>query len=140
MATTQIQLVSVPVSDQDRARSFYEEALGFETLSDLPLGPHTRWVQMRPPGAESSVALVTWFTTMPPGSLRGLVVGSDDLDGDVGRLAAYGVDLGDGIRHEPWGSFVAFADPDGNGLVLQALRTPSPDLPVGPGRGSRAGA
>jgi catechol 2,3-dioxygenase-like lactoylglutathione lyase family enzyme len=125
MAATQIQLVSIPVSDQDQARAWYEGALGFEILSDLPLGPDMRWVQLRPPGAETSVALVTWFSTMPPGSARGVVIGSDDLERDVRRLTEHGVDVGDGIRHEPWGSFVAFVDPDGNGLVLQTLRPPT---------------
>jgi catechol 2,3-dioxygenase-like lactoylglutathione lyase family enzyme len=126
MATTQIQLVSIPVSDQDRARAFYEEALGFETVNDRGIGTGMRWLQMRPPSADISVALVTWFPTMPPGSLRGLVLASDDLNGDVVRIRRYGVDVGIGIQEEPWGRFVTFADPDGNGIVLQTLRPPDP--------------
>jgi predicted enzyme related to lactoylglutathione lyase len=122
MATTLIQLLSIPVSDQDRAKAFYEQALGFETLTDRAIGPGMRWLQMRPPGADVSVALVTWFDTMPPGSLRGLVLGSDDLEGDVARLRRNQVDVGEGIQEESWGRFVTFADPDGNGLVLQTLR------------------
>lgn len=121
MTATDIQLVSVPVSDQDRAKRFYASALGFETLADNQVSSEVRWLQMRPVGAAVSVSLVTWFPSMPAGSLRGLVIGSGDLDADVDRLMNHGVDLGDGIVTEPWGRFVTFVDPDGNGLVLQTV-------------------
>jgi predicted enzyme related to lactoylglutathione lyase len=65
---------------------------------------------------------VTWFETMPPGSLKGLVVETDDLDGDVKTLGARGVRIDGGIQEAPWGRFVTISDPDGNGLVLQATR------------------
>ena len=121
MPPIDIQLVSIPVSDQDRAKRFYERVLGFEVLADRVVTPTMRWIQLRPAAATMSVSLVTWFPTMEPGSVRGLVIGSDDLDTDVDRLEDHGVDVGDGIVEEPWGRYVAFTDPDGNGLVLQSL-------------------
>jgi catechol 2,3-dioxygenase-like lactoylglutathione lyase family enzyme len=86
MVVTAIQLVSLPVTDQDRARDFYVDILGFELVSDTQMGPGMRWVQLRPPGATTSVTLVTWFATMAPGSTKGTVLETDDLDGELIRL------------------------------------------------------
>ena len=123
MTISHVQLFSVPVSDQDRARSFYVDTLGFDLISDSPMGPDQRWVQVAPKGAATALTLVTWFPTMAPGSLRGLVFETDDLDGDVAALGARGVVFHDGgIQDAPWGRYVTFDDPDGNGIVLQATR------------------
>ncbi len=119
MTVTQIQLLSVPVADQDRAKHFYVDVLGWRLLADNPMG-ETRWVQVAPPGAATSVTLVTWFPSMPPGSLKGLVLESDDLDADVARLTARGVVFEGDVQEMPWGRFTTFHDPDGNGIVLQA--------------------
>jgi catechol 2,3-dioxygenase-like lactoylglutathione lyase family enzyme len=124
MAITHIQLLSVPVSDQDRARDFYVDTLGFDLVSDTEMGPGQRWVQVRPKGSQSSITLVTWFETMPPGSLKGLVLETDDLQGDVEALGARGVTIEGGVQDAPWGKFVTFDDPDGNGIVLQATAAP----------------
>jgi len=119
MSLTRIQLLSVPVADQDRARDFYVGTLGFDLVADSPMGPAQRWVQVRPRGGQTSITLVTWFATMPPGSLKGLVIETDDLEGDIKALAARGLTIGD-IQTAPYGRYVTFDDPDGNGLVLQA--------------------
>ncbi|MGH3378646.1 MAG: VOC family protein [Actinoallomurus sp.] len=124
MAITHIQLLSVPVSDQDRAKDFYLNTLGFDLVADDMMGPDQRWVQVRPKGSQASITLVTWFDTMPPGSLKGLVVETDDLQGDVEALAARGLKIAGGVQDAPWGSFVTFDDPDGNGIVLQATTAP----------------
>lgn len=73
-----------------------------------------------PPGAQTALTLVTWFETMPAGSLRVLVLETDELDADVATLIQRGVSVPGGIEEQPWGRFVQFADPDGNGIVLQA--------------------
>ena len=126
MAITGVEIVSVPVSDQDRARDFYVELLGLELIRDTQMGP-LRWVQLGGRGGRgTTLTLVTWFETMPAGSLKGLVLETDDLDGDVERLRAAGLDFPDGIQDQPWGSFVTLADPDSNGLVLQATRARRP--------------
>jgi catechol 2,3-dioxygenase-like lactoylglutathione lyase family enzyme len=120
MAISHAQLISVPVSDQDRARDFYVDTLGFELAMDTQLGPDMRWVMVKPHGAQTALTLVTWFPTMPAGSLRGMVLETNDLDADVKRLTELGVDIPGGLEDAPWGRFVQFADPDGNGIVLQA--------------------
>jgi len=120
MAITHVQLFSLPVTDQDRARDFYVDTLGFELVADTALGPDMRWVQVRPPGSQASITLVTWFPTMPPGAVKGTVLETDDLDRDVKALRARGVSIEEDIQEAPWGRFVTFDDPDGNGLVLQA--------------------
>ncbi len=119
MPITAVQLLSLPVTDVDRAVDFYVGTLGFDLLDDAPLGPGQRWVRIRPPGAATAVALVTWFPTMPAGAVKGTVLESDDLEGDVTRLRAAGVAIDGEIETAPWGRFVTFDDPDGNGLVLQ---------------------
>ena len=119
MAITQLQLLSVPVSDQDRARDFYVDVLGMELVRDNHMGPAQRWVQVAPRGGQTSLTLVTWFPSMPAGSLRGLVLETDDLEADVAALRERGLDVVDTIRTEPWGRYVTITDPDGNGLVLQ---------------------
>ena len=120
MSIHQVQLFSLPVTDQDRARDFYTGTLGFELVADMAMGAAQRWVQVRPPGAATSITLVTWFPTMPAGAVKGTVLETDDLDGDVTALRSRGVVIDAGIQEAPWGRFVTFDDPDGNGIVLQA--------------------
>ncbi len=84
------------------------------------MGPGQRWVQVAPRGAQTSVTLVTWFDAMPAGSVKGLVLESDDLEADVMALRVRGVTIEGDIQEAPWGRFVTFDDPDGNGIVLQA--------------------
>jgi predicted enzyme related to lactoylglutathione lyase len=117
---TQVQLFSIPVSNQDRAKSFYVDTLGFELLADAQMGPDMRWVQVAPKGAATAITLVTWFPSMPAGSLNGLVLETDSLEEDVAALRSRGVDIPGGIEDAPWGRYVQFADPDGNALILQA--------------------
>src|SRR5580704_8179953 len=119
MSLTRIEVLSLPVTDQDRAKDFYVGTLGFDLVADNQMGPEQRWVQVRPQGGQTSITLVTWFDTMPPGSLKGLVIETDDLEGDVKALAARGLEVGE-IQSAPWGRYVTFDDPDGNGLIVQS--------------------
>lgn len=119
MGITAVQLFSLPVSDQDRAKAFYVDVLGFEPVADVAMGPGVRWVQVRPPGGATSITLVTWFDTMPLGATKGTVLETDDLEGDIARFGGSGVDIPGDIEVAPWGRFVTFDDPDGNGIVLQ---------------------
>lgn len=119
MTLTNIEIVSVPVTDQDRAKAFYVDAVGFELLRDNPMGDEQRWVQLGPPGSPISITLVTWFEKMPAGTVQGLVLASDDIHGDYAALDARGVSFDGPIQDQPWGSFATFSDPDGNGWVLQ---------------------
>lgn len=114
-----VRVVSVPVSDQERAREFYVEELGFELIRDDDSVPGIRWVQVAPRGASTALTLVTWFDSMPPGSLRGLVLGCDDLDRTYEQLVADGVPVDRELAEQPWGKEAVIRDPDGNRLVLQ---------------------
>jgi catechol 2,3-dioxygenase-like lactoylglutathione lyase family enzyme len=119
MTIAGILVVTVPVADQDRSLDFYVGVLGFKLLSDSPMG-EMRWVQVAPHGSKTSLTLVTSFPTMPAGSLKGLVLESDQLDDDVEAIRAKGVAVDD-VQEAPWGRFATFDDPDGNGIVLRDL-------------------
>jgi catechol 2,3-dioxygenase-like lactoylglutathione lyase family enzyme len=119
MSLTHLQLLSVPVADLDRAKDFYVNTLGFDLIADTQMGSDQRWVQVGPPGAQTSLTLVTWFETMPAGSLRGLVIESDNLEADIKALGARGLAVSD-VQAAAWGQFVTCEDPDGNGLIVQA--------------------
>ncbi len=119
MSVTRVQLFSIPVTDQDRARDFYVNALGMELVREMPMGPGQRWVQVRPKGAETSITLVTWFDSMPAGSVTGVVLETDDLDAEIARLRGLGVDMDGPVRNQAWGSSAVVRDPDGNRLVIQ---------------------
>ncbi|HJR25434.1 MAG TPA: VOC family protein [Acidimicrobiales bacterium] len=129
MTITHVQLFSVPVSDQEAARAFYCDTLGFDLIADTPMGPDRRWLQIRPPGATTSIALVTWFPSMPPGSSKGIVLETDDLERDMTHLAGRGVEFLTLIEDAPWGRFVTFDDPDGTGIVLQTTAPPAVTSP-----------
>lgn len=122
MAILHIQVVSLPVSDVDRAKTFYAETLGFEVRADTTFGEgeqRQRWVEVAPPDDSTRLTLVTWFPQMPAGSLQGLVLTTDDIQGDYAALRSRGLTFDGGIESAPWGTFVTFSDPDGNGWVLQ---------------------
>jgi catechol 2,3-dioxygenase-like lactoylglutathione lyase family enzyme len=113
-----VQIVSVPVEDQERAKTFYVDTLGFELRADNSWGEGMRWVEVAPRGSSTSLSLVTWFESMPAGSLQGLVVAADDVHATYDKLAAKGVTFDSSLMEQPWGTEAVFRDPDGNGLVL----------------------
>lgn len=115
---TDVQIINVPVSDQDAAHEFYVGALGLSVLADEQMGPHGRWLQLAPARA-GAASLALTMDQAAPGSLRGLVFTTDDIEGDVDRLADAGVAFPDGIQDMPWARAARFTDPDGNELVLQ---------------------
>lgn len=114
MAVTKVHLLSVPVSDQTRAKGFYVDVLGMKLADGEGSGG---WVEVQPRDGDTSITFVTWFDTMPVGSLRGLVLRTDDLEGDISALRRSGVDVSP-VKRAPWGTYVEFNDPDGNGLIL----------------------
>jgi catechol 2,3-dioxygenase-like lactoylglutathione lyase family enzyme len=114
-----VAVVSVPVSDPERSKAFYVDQLGFELVRDDDSMPGIRWVQVAPRGSSTSLTLVTWFDIMPPGSLHGLVLQSDDMDSDYLTLMDRGVRFESPPTQQPWGREAVIVDPDGNKLVLQ---------------------
>jgi len=117
-----VQVVSVPVRSQERARDFYVGTLGFELRADRLWGEGMRWVEVAPKGSTTSLALITWFEAMPPGSLQGLVVATDDIHRTHEELTARGVPFDFPPTEMPGGMQAVFRDPDGNGLVLWERR------------------
>ncbi|HEY3210913.1 MAG TPA: glyoxalase superfamily protein [Actinomycetota bacterium] len=114
-----VRLVSVPVSDQDRSKAFYTETLGLELIAEEDMASGNRWVEVGPAGGETSISLVTWLESMVPGSLRGLILLTGDIQADYQELSRRGVQFLGPIEEQHWGKFVQFKDPDGNVLVLQ---------------------
>jgi catechol 2,3-dioxygenase-like lactoylglutathione lyase family enzyme len=114
----QVQIVSVPVSDQERAKNFYVNTLGFEVREDTPFGEGMRWIEVAPEDSTASLALVTWFESMPPGSLQGLVVATDDIQATYDELVEKDVPFDFPPSELPGGTQAVFRDLDGNGLVL----------------------
>lgn len=114
-----VRLVSVPVSDQNRSKTFYTDTLGLELITEEDMPSGLRWVEVGLPGGETSISLVTWLESMQPGSLRGLILLTDDIRADHDELSHKGVEFLGPIEEQHWGKFVQFKDPDGNVLVLQ---------------------
>ncbi|MBA3449800.1 MAG: VOC family protein [Chloroflexia bacterium] len=114
------ELVSVPVSDVDRAKAFYTHTIGFNADHDHQVNDALRFVQHTPPGSACSIAIGTGLTTMEPGSIEGLRMVVADIEEPRAELAGRGAEVSE-IDVQPWGSFVYFSDPDGNRWVLQQL-------------------
>ena len=115
-----IELVAIPVTDVDRAKAFYVEQVGFHADHDYQVNDNLRFVQLTPPGSACSIVLGTGITEMAPGSQRGVQVVVADVAAARRELIAHGVVASD-IDVQPWGSFVTFADPDGNKWALQQV-------------------
>jgi predicted enzyme related to lactoylglutathione lyase len=118
MAVESVAVVSIPVSDQERAKAFYVDTLGLELVRDDSSVPGMRWIHVRPNRGDTQFSLVNWFETMPAGSLQGLVLRSDDLEAEYRRLVAEGVEFEGPPEQQPWRMETVCRDPVGNKLVL----------------------
>jgi catechol 2,3-dioxygenase-like lactoylglutathione lyase family enzyme len=114
-----LELVPMPVTDVDRAKAFYVEQAGFNPDHDHVVSDDVRFVQLTPPGSACSIAIGKGVTTSQPGSGQAQVVVSDVAQARA-ELADRGVDVSD-VQVFPWGSFVFFADPDGNRWAVQEI-------------------
>lgn len=115
-----LELISVPVSDVDRAKAFYVDQVGFNADHDHVLSEELRFVQLTPPGSACSIAIGRGLTEVAPGSVQGLQVVVDDIEAAHAALAEAGVEVSD-VQDFPWGRFVFFSDPDGNGWAVQQI-------------------
>jgi catechol 2,3-dioxygenase-like lactoylglutathione lyase family enzyme len=116
-----LELVQVPVADVDRAKAFYVDQVGFNADHDHQVSDELRFVQLTPPGSPASIALGTGLSGMAPGSVEGLQLVVDDIEAAHAELAGRGVPVSE-IQDLPWGSFVFFADPDGNRWAVQQIQ------------------
>lgn len=115
-----LELVAVPVSDVDRAKSFYTEKAGFNADHDHTVGDEIRFVQLTPPGSACSIVLGKGITSAPPGSVEGLQMVVSDINAARAELVERGVDVSE-VQEYPWGLFLFFNDSDGNGWAVQAM-------------------
>ena len=115
-----LELVAVPVSDVDRAKSFYVEQVGFNADHDHRVSDDMRFVQLTPPGSACSISMGEGIGAGTPGSAQGLQLVVTDIEAAHAQLLERGVDVSD-VQDFPWGSFVFFSDPDGNGWAVQQV-------------------
>jgi catechol 2,3-dioxygenase-like lactoylglutathione lyase family enzyme len=141
-----LEVVIVPVADVDRAKQFYV-GLGWRLDADFPVADGYRIVQLTPPGSGCSVTFGEGLTNAAPGSYEGLHLAVTDIDATRADLLARGVEVsevfhdesgifhhagtagrvdGPAPEHADYGSFISFSDPDGNGWVVQEIRTRLP--------------
>jgi catechol 2,3-dioxygenase-like lactoylglutathione lyase family enzyme len=130
-----LELVVVPVSDVDRAKTFYTEKAGFNLDVDHRAGDDFRVVQLTPPGSACSIGIGKGITQAAPGSLQGLHLVVSDIDAARAELVERGVDVSE-VQHfesgqpvpgpdperRDYGSFLFFSDPDGNSWTVQEVR------------------
>jgi predicted enzyme related to lactoylglutathione lyase len=119
-----LELVAVPVTDVDRAKAFYTDQVGFDLDHDHTVSDEVRFVQITPPGSACSIAIGKGLTKATPGSVEGLQVVVSDVEAAREQLLEKGVEASD-VHDYPWGRFVYFSDPDGNGWALQQIVQPS---------------
>jgi catechol 2,3-dioxygenase-like lactoylglutathione lyase family enzyme len=128
-----LELVVIPVSDQDRAKDFYVRKAGFGVDVDTSPTENFRVIQLTPPGSACSVTLLA--NPQAAGTLQGLHLVVDDIDAARAELAGRGTDVSDVFHfaaggqqpgpdplRQPYNSFLSFSDPDGNGWLVQEVR------------------
>lgn len=111
-----VEIISIPVSDQQRSKEFYLK-VGLTVLAEATFGNGQSWIQLGFPDGGASVTLVDWFDKMPAGSMQALVISTDDIEKDIKELEQKGIQVG-AIDKTPWGRFATIKDPDGNTLSL----------------------
>ncbi len=119
MNITNLDLIGMPVTDQQASLKFYTEKLGFAVRVNMEHfesdDPNVRWIELVPPGASTAIVLSTWEK---PASKGIMVLVTTDIEADYAELTAKGVDLLP-LEHQPWGISTMITDPDGNQLLLQ---------------------
>ena len=129
-----LEVVTVPVSDLDRAKAFYADQLGFNVDHDTKTSDELRFVQLTPPGSGCSVVIGTGMNSMAPGSLAGLQLVVPDIRAAHAELVERGVAASEVQVYGPSGlrpmqegealdnvGFVHFSDPDGNSWAVQQI-------------------
>ena len=130
-----LEVVTLPVSDVDRAKRFYQR-LGWRLDADLSPGEDVRVVQFTPPHSRCSIHFGKGLTAAEPGSVDRLILAVDDIDAAREDLIRRGVDVGEVFESRPPGfesipgrsyfAYASFSDPDGNGWLLQEVTTRIP--------------
>ena len=147
-----LEAIVIPVSDVDRAKKFYQEALGFRVDVDHRAAVYEqalgfrhrseasyRIVQLTPPGSECSIQIGTGITRVKPGTYQGMYLISSDIAATRAELVDRGVDVSEPFHfgsegqtpgldpgRADYNSFVSFSDPDGNGWLIQEVKQRTP--------------
>jgi len=108
-----LEMVTVPVSDVDRAKAFYQEQLACTVEQDVHVDATHRFVELVPPGSACTIALTSGYVDSQPGSLKGMQFNVDDADEAYAFLRSRGVRVTE-VQEYPWGRFCFFSDPDDN--------------------------
>jgi catechol 2,3-dioxygenase-like lactoylglutathione lyase family enzyme len=121
-----LEVIGIPVSDVDRAITFYVDQIGFHLDHDVAPADGMRVVQLTPPGSACSVVFGVGMPLGEPGSTKGLQLVVDDIDQARLDIVGRGVDVSEVQQLGPVGApgsrFAFFADPDGNGWSLQEFK------------------
>ncbi len=132
-----LEAVTLPVSDVDRAKSFYQN-LGWRLDADIAVGDNFRVVQLTPPHSECSVAFGKGVTTGEPGSVKRLILAVSDIDAARAALISRGAEVselfhlaggrvpGRDPQNRTYQTYASFTDPDGNEWLLQEITTRLP--------------
>jgi len=115
-----VKFVSIPVSDQDRALSFYTDVLGFRLLTDQPFNEKQRWLELGIPGADTRIVLFQFGDKLQPGGQLNITLWADDVEATARDLKAKGVEFVLEPKRMAYGTTSIFKDSDGNCLVLSS--------------------
>lgn len=112
-----LDLIGMPVKNQQVSLDFYTQKLGFEERLNMEHfeTPGIRWIELVPPGAQTAIVLSTWEEGRHPGTM---ILVTTDIEADYAELQAKGLDLPP-LERQPWGISTLITDPDGNTLFLQ---------------------
>ena len=113
-----LEVVTMPVSDIDRAKDFYTNKVGFKAEFDVRVSESVRFVQLTPPGSKCSIHFTTDSSVMKPGVVKSVILVVNNAEDAKAELEAKGVTLGE-VETFNWGKHVQFSDPDGNSWILQ---------------------
>ena len=133
-----LEVVTLPVSDVDRAKRFYL-GLGWRLDADFIFGDSVRGVQLTPPSSSCSIAFGKGLTTAEPGSVQGLELVVEDIEAARNDLIRRGIEVSEPVHRGESGlvpgvdpqrrsyfTYASFRDPDGNGWLLQEVTTRLP--------------
>jgi len=123
-AIKDIRTVGIPVADQEQALAFYLDTLGFEKRLDVPMGGGARWIEIAPPEAATTIALIRAHDGLSAGVETGIRLTTSDADAIHANFLAHGVDADDVLRWPGTPPMFAFRDADGNGLEIIEVHAP----------------
>lgn len=121
---SQLSLVIVPSTDQDKSIEFYEGVLGFEKRTDVPFGDKYRWVEVYPPSGTTGIALAPPREQDSVGVETGISLSADDIEATHAHLKASGANVDDEVSRmgDPVPPMFWFRDPDGNSMMVVEQR------------------